>query len=75
MGSVTKEEFEASFAVTSGILIAQLPGLGLEAVPCNCGLPGCKGWVMVSSIQIGNRRVPALFVDRFLNDYKDLRLC
>ena len=48
---VTKEEFEASYAVNSGLLVGQLGLLGLEAVPCACGAPGCHGLKMAFEYQ------------------------
>ena len=71
---VTKEEFETSYAVNSGLLVGQLSFLGLEAVPCACGAPDCPGWKMVSVV--GNRQARrGLFLDDNLNPYEDRNKC
>lgn len=69
---VTKEEFEASYAVNSGLLVGQLGLLGLEAVPCACGAPGCHGWKMALSTRVRQSRV---FLDDNLNNYEDRSKC
>lgn len=70
----TKDEFESSYAVRAGLLVPHLKLLGLEAVPCTCGLPTCQGWQMISLTAIKQcRRV--MFVDDNLNPYEDRNKC
>lgn len=71
---VTKEEFEASYAVNAGLFASQLPLLGLEAVPCDCGAPDCQGWQMISVAE-ARRAQRKLFVDDNLNPYEDREKC
>jgi len=66
----TKEEYEASYAVRSGILLPQLRLMGIEAVPCHCGAPDCPGWTMAQ-----RERAPVIFVDDNLIPYEDRSLC
>lgn len=71
---VTKEEFETSYAVNSGVLVGQLDSLGLEAVPCVCGEPGCRGWKMVSNAGARQAR-RGIFLDDNLRGYEDRSKC
>lgn len=66
--TLTKEEFEASYAVQNGLLIAQLPQMGIEAVPCCCGKPECRGWRIMPTPR-------SVFLDRYLNNYADRSTC
>ncbi len=45
---MTKEEFEAFYAKSSGVSLDFIRERGLRAEPCNCGEGNCRGWQMVS---------------------------
>ena len=45
----TKEEFEQGYAERSGVTVEWLHAHDQQAVPCDCGEPGCLGWQMVST--------------------------
>jgi len=43
---MTREEFEQAYAKRSGVGVEELHSYGRFAEPCECGEPGCDGWVM-----------------------------
>ena len=43
---MTKDEFEAGYAMRSGVSIEWLHQHGQHAVLCDCGEHGCNGWAM-----------------------------
>jgi hypothetical protein len=45
---ISREEFERYYAERCGVTQGDLPKVGLEAVPCDCGAPFCKGWQMAT---------------------------
>lgn len=47
-----KAEFEASYAMGSGMTVEQLHELGLYAAPCECDYEHCKGWQMMHTGQV-----------------------
>lgn len=73
-GTVTREEYEASYAVLNGLLVAQLKFLGLTAVPCACGAKDCRGWQMVSTAEV-RQRAGILFLDENLRGYEERSKC
>lgn len=56
--AMTKEEFETNYAHRSGMFVEDLRALGLFAIPCDCENEGCKGWQMVSQVQLDVRHSP-----------------
>ncbi|MDO8671222.1 MAG: hypothetical protein Q7O66_07295 [Dehalococcoidia bacterium] len=50
---MTKDEFEAGYALRSHLTLEKLHELGLYAVTCACGEDGCEGWQMTSVGQDG----------------------
>jgi len=48
MKKLTEDQFERGYAKRSGISLKRLHELGKFAVPCDCGVGGCQGWVMVT---------------------------
>lgn len=45
---MTRDEFERRYAARAGVGADELPRHGLYAAPCDCGEPGCPGWVMLT---------------------------
>ena len=43
---MSRQEFEQLYAEKSGTTVEFLQGIGLVAVPCDCGEDGCMGWQM-----------------------------
>ncbi|OGO08160.1 MAG: hypothetical protein A2Y61_00310 [Chloroflexi bacterium RBG_13_60_13] len=70
----TKEDFEARYAVLSGIFIPQLRSLGLGAVPCDCGAEDCPGWQMVFTAP-DRHAAGVLFLDDDLRGYEERIKC
>lgn len=46
MTTLTKEQFEASYAAGSGSTVEELHERGRAATPCDCGDDTCRGWQM-----------------------------
>ena len=52
---MTKEEFENGYAERSGLSVSVLRLMGLYARPCDCRDEICKGWKMLTNIDVYNR--------------------
>ena len=72
--AVTKEEFETSYAVNNGLFVHQFPYLGLEAVPCTCGMADCQGWQMISVAE-SRQAQRVIFLDDNLRGYEERIKC
>ena len=57
MKEMSKEEFEHRYSIASGLSIEEMKHLGLEAVPCDCGEHGCRGWKMDGAKKIKDKIV------------------
>jgi len=44
--TMTRQEFEAYWAVNSGLTVSAVRELGFHAESCDCGDSTCLGWVM-----------------------------
>jgi hypothetical protein len=52
---MTKTKFEQGYAERSDVTVEWLHEQGLEAVPCDCEEPDCKGWQMLGSDERAQR--------------------
>jgi hypothetical protein len=49
---ITQSEFIKDYCDKSDMTEKELNKLGLFAVPCNCGESDCRGWAMITKVNL-----------------------
>jgi hypothetical protein len=54
---MSRQAFVATVTINSGLTEEEFKEVGMEIVPCKCGLPHCSGWTI--------RKIPEFSMDKF----------